>query len=88
VKGEAAQGIFLQPSTFNLHTFTLERAWSIDVAEMTGEEVNAFLDSRPGWVALTTIGTDGYPHTVPIGYFRMDDDVYMGCRAGTQWSLL
>jgi PPOX class probable F420-dependent enzyme len=54
------------------------------VAEMTGEEVNAFLDSRPGWIALTTIGMDGYPHTVPIGYFRMGDDVYMGCRAGTQ----
>jgi nitroimidazol reductase NimA-like FMN-containing flavoprotein (pyridoxamine 5'-phosphate oxidase superfamily) len=54
------------------------------VAEMTDEEVNAFLDSRPGWIALTNIGKDGYPHTVPIGYFRMGDDVYMGCRAGTQ----
>ncbi len=51
---------------------------------MTQDEVNAFLDSRPGWIALTTIGKDGFPHTVPIGYFRMGDDVFIGCRAGTQ----
>jgi PPOX class probable F420-dependent enzyme len=53
-------------------------------ASMTVDEVNAFLDSRPGWVTLTTIGRDGYPHSVPIGYFRIDDDIYMGGRAGTQ----
>lgn len=51
---------------------------------MTPEEVRAFLDSRPGWITLTTIGRDGYPHSVPIGYFRLGDDVYMGCRANTQ----
>jgi nitroimidazol reductase NimA-like FMN-containing flavoprotein (pyridoxamine 5'-phosphate oxidase superfamily) len=51
---------------------------------MTNDEVNAFLDSKPGWIALTTIGRDGFPHTVPIGYFRLGDDVYIGCRAGTQ----
>ena len=53
-------------------------------AKLTKDEVNAFLDSRPGWIALTTISKDGYPHTVPIGYFRLDDDVYIGCRAGSQ----
>ena len=52
--------------------------------KMTNGEVNAFLDSKPGWVALTTIGREGVPHTIPIGYFRLGDDVYMGCRAGTQ----
>jgi PPOX class probable F420-dependent enzyme len=51
---------------------------------MTDDEVNAFLDSRPGWIVLTTIGRDGYPHSVPIGYFRIGDDVCIGCRAGTQ----
>ena len=53
-------------------------------APMTPDEVNAFLDSRPGWIVLTTIGRDGYPHSIPIGYFRLGDEVYMGCRAGTQ----
>ena len=54
------------------------------MAPMNAEEVRAFLDSRPGWIALTTISRTGFPHTVPIGYFRIGDDVYMGCRAGTQ----
>jgi nitroimidazol reductase NimA-like FMN-containing flavoprotein (pyridoxamine 5'-phosphate oxidase superfamily) len=52
--------------------------------KMTNDEVNAFLDSRPGWITVTTIGKDGFPHSVPIGYFRLGDDVYIGCRAGTQ----
>ena len=51
---------------------------------MTNDEVHAFLDSRPGWISLTTISKDGFPHTVPIGYFRMGNEVYIGCRAGTQ----
>ena len=53
-------------------------------AKLSKDEANAFLDSRPGWIALTTIGAGGYPHTVPIGYFRLDDDVYIGCRTGSQ----
>jgi len=53
-------------------------------AKLTKDEVNAFLDSKPGWIALTTIGKDGYPHTVPIGYFRLGEEIYLGCRAGTQ----
>lgn len=53
-------------------------------AKLSNDEVNAFLDSRPGWIALTTIDKDAYPHTVPIGYFRLGDEVYIGCRAGTQ----
>ena len=51
---------------------------------MTDDEIRAFLDSRPGWIALTTLGRDGFPHTVPIGYFRDGDAIYMGCRAGSQ----
>lgn len=52
--------------------------------KMTQDEVHAFLDSRPGWIALTTVSKSGHPHTVPIGYFRMGTEVYIGCRAGTQ----
>lgn len=51
---------------------------------MTNDEVNAFLDSRPGWIVLNTMSKDGFPHSIPIGYFRIGDDVYMGCRSGTQ----
>lgn len=51
---------------------------------MRVDEVHAFLDSKPGWIVLTTIGVSGYPHSVPIGYFRLGDEVYLGCRAGTQ----
>ena len=53
-------------------------------ASMTPEEVNAFLDSRPGWLVLTTMSPNGYPHSVPIGYFRVGDEIYIGGRAGTQ----
>ena len=48
------------------------------------EEVDAFLDSKPGWMMLTSQGRDGYPHTVPIGYFRDGDRIFMGCRDNTQ----
>lgn len=54
---------------------------------LTDAEVEQYLDSRPGWIMLTTIGRDGYPHTVPIGYFRLGDDIYMGCRHPTQKTL-
>ena len=53
-------------------------------ARLTPEEVHEFLDSRPGWITFTSIGRDGYPHSVPIGYFRSGDDVYIGCRDRTQ----
>lgn len=53
-------------------------------ARLTRDEAHAYIDSRPGWIILTTIGRDGRPHSVPIGYFRVGDDVYIGCRAGTQ----
>ncbi|MEM9465626.1 MAG: pyridoxamine 5'-phosphate oxidase family protein [Actinomycetota bacterium] len=44
---------------------------------------NEFLDSKPGWIILTTITPDGYPHSVPLGYFRDGDRVYCGCVDGT-----
>ena len=53
-------------------------------ASMTPAEIHAFIDAKPGWITLSTIGPNGYPHSVPIGYFRLGDAIYMGCRAGTQ----
>lgn len=50
------------------------------MAEMTRDEVYAYLDSGPRWARLATIGKDGYPHIVPLGYFRLDDHVYVNMR--------
>ena len=50
---------------------------------MTHDEVNAFLDERPGWLALSTLGPSGYPHTVPLGYFRLGGDLIMGVKDRT-----
>lgn len=51
---------------------------------LSTDDAHAFLDSRPGWITLTTLGRDGYPHSVPIGYFRLGDEVFIGCRHPTQ----
>ena len=51
--------------------------------QLTQQETHDFLDSKPGWVALTTVGPDGFPHTVPLGYFRLGDDILIGVRANT-----
>lgn len=53
-------------------------------AKLTKDEINTYLDSKPGWIILTTVGRDGMPHTIPIGYFRSDNEIYIGCRTGTQ----
>ena len=53
-------------------------------ARMTPQEVKTFLDAKPGWIILSTMGPNGYPHSVPLGYFRLGDDIYLGCRAHTQ----
>ena len=48
------------------------------------QEAREFLDSRPGWITLTTIGPDGFPHSVPLGYFRLGDEILMGVKANTK----
>lgn len=53
-------------------------------ARMTAQEVRTFLQEKPGWIVLSTIGRDGYPHSVPLGYFCLGESLYLGCRAGTQ----
>ena len=52
--------------------------------ELTLQEAQEFLDSKPGWIMLSTVGPDGYPHTVPLGYFRLGDEILMGVRGGTR----
>ncbi|NQY56567.1 MAG: pyridoxamine 5'-phosphate oxidase family protein [Ilumatobacteraceae bacterium] len=47
------------------------------------DEFDAYLDEHTGWIVLSTITPDGYPHSVPLGYFRDGDRVYCGCLDGT-----
>ena len=51
---------------------------------MNDAEISTYLDARDEWAMLTTVGKDGFPHTVSIGYFRVGDDIYMGMRDDTQ----
>ena len=51
---------------------------------LTQDEIWQLCDQQPGWAALTTLDEDGYPHTVAIGYFRLEQVLYCGCRAGTR----
>lgn len=51
--------------------------------QLSAEQIEAYLDSHPGWAILSTIDHDGFPHSVPLGYFRFGRDVVMGVRDGT-----
>ena len=51
--------------------------------KLTDEQIEAYLDSRPGWAILSTVDDDGFPHSVPLGYFRLGRDIVMGVRDGT-----
>lgn len=52
--------------------------------KLSDEQIAALLDSRPGWAILSTIDKDGFPHSVPLGYFRLGSDIVMGVRDGTR----
>lgn len=52
--------------------------------KLSDEQIEAYLDSRPGWAVLSTIDSDGFPHSVPLGYFRLGRDIIMGVRDGTR----
>lgn len=52
--------------------------------KLSDEQIEAYLDSRPGWAVLSTIDTDGFPHSVPLGYFRFGRDIVMGVRDRTR----
>ena len=51
---------------------------------MTPEELQEFLGAKEHWIVLTTIGQDGFPHSVPLGYFLYRGDIISGCKPATQ----
>ena len=57
---------------------------SVMPRHMSEEEALAFIDAAQGWATLSSIGLDGYPHSVPIGWFRVHRKIYMGCIDQTQ----
>ena len=52
--------------------------------KLSDEQIESYLDSRPCWAILSTIDGDGFPHSVPLGYFRLGRDIIMGVRDGTR----
>ena len=51
---------------------------------LSKEEAYEFLDSHPGWLIFSTVGKNGYPHSVPVSYFRLGDEIYVNARFRTQ----
>ncbi len=51
---------------------------------MTESQIQEHLDKKERWVVLSTIGPDGFPHSVPVGYFLFGGRIVIGCRDLTQ----
>lgn len=51
---------------------------------MSEEEIQAALAARDRWVILSTVGGDGFPHSVPVGYFLLGGLLIIGCQDGSQ----
>ncbi len=54
------------------------------MSQLSYEEVRSLLNLKNRWIVLTTLDSQGYPHSVPMGYFLMDDKIILGCRDDTQ----
>ena len=55
-----------------------------DMESLSTERIRALLEKKDRWIALSTYGPDGFPHTVPIGYFLVEDKLVLGCLDETQ----
>ncbi len=51
---------------------------------LTQDEIQSLLSAKDRWIVLTTLDADGYPHSVPMGYFLVGRKVVLGCKDGTQ----
>lgn len=50
------------------------------MATMTRDEAYGFIDAGPPWAILTTVGPGGYPHAVPLAYYRDGDALFVNAR--------
>jgi nitroimidazol reductase NimA-like FMN-containing flavoprotein (pyridoxamine 5'-phosphate oxidase superfamily) len=50
----------------------------------TPSDIETILNQKEHWITLSTVGRDGYPHSVPLGYFLADNRIILGCRDHTQ----
>ena len=55
-----------------------------DTRRIEGDELHDYLDAREEWALLATVDEDGYPHVVPLGYYRVGDDICVGTPDGTR----
>ena len=55
-----------------------------DTRRIEGDELHDYLDARTEWALLATVDEDGYPHVVPLGYYRVGDSVCVGTPDGTR----
>ena len=46
--------------------------------------IKELMEKKDRWIVLSTIGPDGFPHSVPTGYFFFGDKLILGCRDQTQ----
>ena len=54
------------------------------MATLTKQEIEDILSKKERWIALSTLDPQGFPHTIPIGYFLVGDKIVLGCRDRTQ----
>lgn len=54
------------------------------MASLTQDEIQTLLSAKDRWIVLTTLDSEGYPHSVPMGYFLVGSRVVLGCKDGTQ----
>ena len=54
------------------------------MAKLSPQKIKEILNKKERWIVLTTTGPNGYPHSVPIGYFLVGERLVLGCRDGTQ----
>lgn len=46
--------------------------------------IRELMERKDRWIVLSTIGPDGFPHSIPIGYFFCGEKLVLGCRDQTQ----
>lgn len=53
-------------------------------SSLSPNEIVELLSRKERWICLSTLDPQGFPHSVPIGYFLVEEKIIMGCRDGTQ----